>query len=60
MDDLYPPMNTSYGLAIQETYVYAAAVILIILTCRFIFINDKRFYRITKRKNTEENPITNI
>lgn len=61
MDDLYPGMNNysdSNISTIIQLYLYTSVILCIILTFRFIFVKDqRRYYRILKRKNTEDSPI---
>jgi hypothetical protein len=61
MDDLYPSMNKPYNpplTSIAELYVYGSFVIgilaVITLAC---FREPRRYYRVMKRKNTDESPI---
>jgi hypothetical protein len=61
MDDLYPNMITQYKAPLTtlgEVYVYGSFLIgilgVITLAC---FREPRRYYRIMKRKNTDESPI---
>ena len=64
MDDLYPGMIIPYSRPIStlvEIYVYGSVVIGILAILTLALVREpKRYYRIMKRKNTEENPIIHV
>ena len=64
MEDIYPGMSLSYQRPIAtlaEFYIYGSAFIGIMAALTLICIKEPtRMYRITKRKNTDENPVINV
>lgn len=64
MDDLYPSMNIQYKpplTSVAELYVYGSFVIGILAVITLACINEpRRYYRVMKRKNTDESPVIQI
>jgi len=64
MNDLYPSMIVPYSrpiISIAEIYIYGSVVIGILAILTLALIKEpKRYYRIMKRKNTDESPIIQI
>ena len=63
MDELYPGMN-SYDprlTSFPELYLYSSIIVGFMALFTFALLKEpKRYYRILKRKNTDENPIISI
>ena len=64
MNDLYPNMMVPYSrpiISIAEIYIYGSVVIGILAILTLAVIKEpKRYYRIMKRKNTDESPIIQV
>ena len=64
MNDLYPSMIVPYSrpiISIAEIYIYGSVVIGILAILTLALIKEpKRYYRIMKRKNTDESPIIQV
>lgn len=61
MDDIYPSMTISYNPPLSspmELYIYGSVVIGILATLTLFCLKEpRRYYRVMKRKNTDESPI---
>jgi hypothetical protein len=64
MNDLYPSMMVPYSrpsISIAEIYIYGSVVLGILAILTLALIKEpKRYYRIMKRKNTDESPIIQV